>query len=40
MLEEGEKEDGEASIPGLLVDDRENGPRKPSSVEVKRSESE
>lgn len=38
MLEEEEDEDEEASNPGLLLDERENGPGKLSSVEGKRTE--
>lgn len=40
MLEEDEEEEEEeeASNPGLLLDERENGPGKPSSMEAKRTE--
>lgn len=41
MLEEEEEEEQEedASSPGLLLDEREKGPGKPSSLEVNRTES-
>lgn len=35
MLEEEEEEEEEASNPGLLLDERENGPGKLSSIEAK-----
>lgn len=35
MLEEEEEEEEEANNPGLLVDERENGPGKLSSMETK-----
>lgn len=38
MLEEEDEEEEEASNPGLLLDERENGPGKLSSVEAKRTE--
>lgn len=37
MLDEEEEEEEEGSNPGLLVDERENGPGKLSSVETKRT---
>lgn len=40
MLEEEEEEEEEASNPGLLLDERENGPGKLSSVEAKAAEHE
>lgn len=36
--EEDEEEEEEASNPGLLLDVRENGPGKPSSMDAKRTQ--
>lgn len=39
MLEEEDEEDEQAASPGILLEERENGPGKPSSMKAKRSNS-
>lgn len=39
MLEEGDEEDEQAASPGILLEERESGPGKPSSTKATRSSS-